>query len=105
MDLCKNSSKRRLSVISDVACDPNNPDNPIPVYNKITTMTEPVRRIIDDKLPLDVTAIDHLPSLIPFEASTQYCNDLINTLLELKNPNSDVWLRARKVYLDNVAKI
>ena len=89
MDLCR-SKKRRLTVISDVACDPNNPNNPIPVYHAITTMFDPVRRVIEPKeddgvKPLDVTAIDHLPSLIPLEASQQYSDDLIATMLDLKN--------------------
>ena len=106
MDLCKNNKKRRLTVISDVACDPNNPNNPVPVYDAITTMFDPVRRVIDVKdNPLDVTAIDHLPSLIPLEASEQYSDDLIDTLLDLKNRDSKVWQRARDKYLENVAKV
>jgi len=110
MDLCNNNTKRRLSVISDVACDPNNPNNPIPVYNSITTMFEPVRRIIErdnktNQLPLDITAIDHLPSLIPLEASQQYSHDLIQTLLQLKDRNSKIWLNARNVFLKNIQKL
>ena len=104
MDLCKNK-ERRLTVISDVACDPNNPNNPVPVYDAITTMFEPVRRVIDGKVPLDVTAIDHLPSLIPIEASDQYSDDLIDTLLALKDRKSKVWLRARDTFLQNVAEV
>lgn len=52
-----------------------------------------------------MTAIDHLPSLIPLEASEQYSDDLIDTLLEMKNRKSKVWLRARDTYLQNVAKV
>ena len=108
MDLCK-KKERRLTVISDVACDPNNPNNPVPVYNEITTMFKPVKRVINgnngDILPLDVTAIDHLPSLIPLEASEQYSDDLIDTLMDLKNRDSKVWQRARNTFLEHVAKV
>ena len=45
-ELCKDNN-RRLTVISDVACDPNNPNNPVPVYNEITTMFKPIHRIIN----------------------------------------------------------
>ena len=104
MELCQ-SENRRMTVISDVACDPNNPNNPVPVYDSITTVFEPVKRAIDGKVPLDVTAIDHLPSLIPLEASEQYSDDLIDTLLELKNVNSKIWQRAREVFQQNVEKV
>jgi len=107
MEMCQQKT-RRLTVVSDVACDPNSPNNPVPIYGAITSIFEPVRRVIEaskDVLPLDVTAIDHLPSLIPLEASQHYSEDLLPTLLELKNRQSSVWLRARNVFLDHVAKV
>ena len=59
IDSADKENKRQLSMIVDVACDPDNPNNPIPVYNKITTMFEPVRRLINSSKdgktqPLDV---------------------------------------------------
>lgn len=35
-DLLKSVSDRRLRVISDVSCDPNSDNNPLPIYDAIT---------------------------------------------------------------------
>jgi len=44
---------------------------------------------------LSVISIDHLPSLVPREASEAFSNDLLPHLLELKNWKSNpVWARA-----------
>jgi saccharopine dehydrogenase (NAD+, L-lysine forming) len=32
---------RRLSVVVDVSCDTTNPNNPIPIYSRNTTFSEP----------------------------------------------------------------
>ena len=60
---------RRLSVIGDVACDPDSDYNPVPVYDRATTWQAPARRVATDPV-LDVMAIDNLPSLLPVESST-----------------------------------
>ena len=108
-ELCR-SPRRRLTVIADVACDPNSARNPVAVYDAITTLAQPVRRITEADeakgvAPLDVMAIDHLPALIPVEASTHFSDDLLDTLLELKDRKSPVWQRARKVFLEHVDKV
>jgi saccharopine dehydrogenase (NAD+, L-lysine-forming) len=87
---------RRLSVIVDVSCDVTNPNNPIPVYDSITTFLNPTVRIVDGKVPVDVVSIDHLPSLVPFESSKEFGDLLIDHLVEF--PNSPVWDRAKAVF-------
>jgi len=101
--------ERRLSVISDVSCDTSNPFNPLPIYNQLTTLKKPILNIIpgdattQDNKPLDMIAIDHLPSLIPFDASKQFSNDFISHLISLKDkPSSTVWVRAEKLFHEKV---
>ena len=92
---------RQLSVIGDVACDPNNKSNPIPIYSECTTIEEPTCRVIDDKQgPLDVVGIDHLPSLVPFDSSMEFADDLLPHLLEFDD--SSVWQKASLLFEEKV---
>eukprot|EP01114_Cavostelium_apophysatum_P012973 TRINITY_DN3042_c0_g1_i1.p1 TRINITY_DN3042_c0_g1~~TRINITY_DN3042_c0_g1_i1.p1 ORF type:complete len:384 (-),score=85.64 TRINITY_DN3042_c0_g1_i1:32-1141(-) len=87
---------RRLSVVVDVSCDPNNPANPLPIYSDITTIEKPTLRVVEGDRPVDVIAIDHLPSLVPLESSKEFADALIAELTECGN--TDVWTRAKKIY-------
>ena len=61
---------RKLSVVCDVSCDPNNPFNPVPIYSDWTTFAKPTLPVnVERDPPLSVIAIDHLPSLLPRESS------------------------------------
>jgi len=94
-------ANRRLSVIVDVSCDTTNPNNPIPVYQSLSTFTQPVvRALIDENVPpLHVIAIDHLPTLLPREASEQFSNDLLPSLYELPNRRTaPVWTEAEALF-------
>jgi len=72
------SENRRLRIISDVSCDPNNPNNPIAVYDAITSLDIPFRRAKgSDQFPVFVQAIDHLPTLLPREASDEFASALL----------------------------
>ncbi|PVU86746.1 hypothetical protein BB561_006573 [Smittium simulii] len=95
-----NNSDRKLSVIVDVSCDPNNPHNPIPIYNTWSSFTDPLLEIKTTAGPeLSLCAIDHLPSMLPREASIQFCKDLLPSLLELKNIDTyPVWARAKELF-------
>ena len=39
------NSHQKLKVIGDVSCDPNNPNNPIPLYDKITSWQDPFTKV------------------------------------------------------------
>lgn len=91
---------RRLSVISDVSCDPTSPHNPLPVYDAVTTMAEPARRLRAAP-PLDLTAIDHLPSLLPRESSADFSGQLLPHLAAL-GTGSPVWTRAEALFREKV---
>lgn len=98
---------RNLSVVCDVSADTTNPNNPIPIYTVATTFTEPTVPVeVKSDPPLSVISIDHLPSLLPREASEAFSNDLLPHLLKLKDWRQDeVWARADKLYQDKVATL
>lgn len=82
LDLLKRPN-RRLAVIADVSCDVGNPCNVLPVYDRITTFDEPARRIVGGRTPLDIVAIDHLPSLVPRDSSVDFSGQLLPHLITL----------------------
>lgn len=97
--------RRRLRVIADVSCDPHSPWNPVPLYEDTTTMERPTVRAIGgrgDVAPLDVVAIDHLPSLLPRESSEDFAEQLLPHLLDLPT-GSPVWQGAAQVFQDKLA--
>lgn len=102
-----NNENRRLQVIVDVSADTTNPHNPIPVYSVATVFSEPTVKVSVTKGPsLDVVSIDHLPSLLPREASEAYSADLLPSLLELPHRhNAPVWTRARALFDHHVARL
>ncbi|GKT64592.1 saccharopine dehydrogenase [Colletotrichum tofieldiae] len=96
---------RKLSVVCDVSADTTNPHNPIPIYTVATTFDKPTVPVEGfENPPLSVISIDHLPSLLPRESSEAFSNDLLPTLLNLKDWRNDpVWARAEKLFKDKVA--
>eukprot|EP01118_Nematostelium_gracile_P005802 TRINITY_DN1850_c0_g1_i1.p2 TRINITY_DN1850_c0_g1~~TRINITY_DN1850_c0_g1_i1.p2 ORF type:complete len:364 (-),score=90.02 TRINITY_DN1850_c0_g1_i1:10-1101(-) len=93
---------RKLTVMVDVSCDTSNPNNPVPVYTGNTTFLVPSQRIISEPA-FDVISIDHLPSLVPLESSSEFGDQLIPHLIECGN--SPVWKRSETLYHDMCAKL
>jgi saccharopine dehydrogenase (NAD+, L-lysine-forming) len=93
------AQNRRLKIISDVSCDPNNPDNPIAVYDATTSLHRPfVRANGSDSWPVYVQAVDHLPTLLPREASEEFAASLLPHLLEFLTSTQlpMVWRNAKR---------
>lgn len=91
------NAPRTLSVIGDIACDPDSDYNPIPVYDAATTWADPVTRVHNAPM-LDVMAIDNLPSLLPRESSLDFAAQLLPTLSTLDKLDEGVWARARATF-------
>lgn len=91
------TAQRRLRVIGDIACDPTSDFSPVKVYDRVTTWEAPALRVHGDP-PLDVTAIDNLPSLLPAESSEDFAAQLLPSLMALDRIDSGVWGRARAVF-------
>jgi saccharopine dehydrogenase (NAD+, L-lysine-forming) len=95
---------RALRVIGDIACDPDSDFSPIKVYDRTTSWDAPALRVHDDP-PLDVTAIDNLPSLLPVESSEDYAAQLLPSLLTLGDLTSGVWARAYADFETHSSKV
>lgn len=95
---------RKLTVIGDIACDPTSDFSPIKVYDRATDWAAPALRVADHP-PLDVTAIDNLPSLMPVESSQDYAAQLLPSLLTLTELGAGVWGRAKAEYDRHIATV
>jgi saccharopine dehydrogenase (NAD+, L-lysine-forming) len=91
------SPARRTSVIADVTCDVGSDCNVLPVYDAVTDWESPARRLRGGDRPVDVIAIDNLPSLLPAEASRAFSADLW-PLLACLGPADPAWRRCRAAY-------
>lgn len=92
-------SGRQLSMITDVSCDPGE-YNPIPIYSKTTSFSEPLLRIISGAKPLDLCSIDHFPSLLPVESSEDFAGQLLSHLLSLDDKDNRVWQGALELFYE-----
>jgi saccharopine dehydrogenase (NAD+, L-lysine forming) len=104
--------ERRLRVLADVTCDVTGPTNMLPVNDEITTWQEPVRRLHDGtaehgSAPLEVIAIDNLPSLLPREASEGFSADLTPHLLGLAEEGgpSAPWRAASRAFDEAMGRL
>lgn len=88
------TAPRLLRVIGDIACDPTSEFSPVKVYDRVTDWQAPVIRV-HDAPPLDVMAIDNLPSLLPVESSHDFATQLLLALTVLDRIDEGVWARAR----------
>ncbi len=95
--------KRRLRVIGDIACDPTSDFSPIKLYDRVTDWSAPALRVHADP-PLDVTAIDNLPSLLPVESSEDFAAQLLPHLRALGQIDAGVWGRARAEFDRHIAR-
>jgi len=90
-------AERKLSVIGDIACDPDSDFSPIKVYDRTTTWDAPALRVHNSPM-LDVTAIDNLPSMLPAESSADFADQLLPHMLALTQLDAGVWGRAHACF-------
>jgi saccharopine dehydrogenase (NAD+, L-lysine-forming) len=102
-----NNPNRKLTSIVDVSADTTNPHNPIPVYTIATVFNDPTVAVETTQGPkLSVCSIDHLPSLLPREASEFFSRDLMPSLLQLpQRDTAPVWVRAKQLFDKHVARL
>lgn len=92
--------QRRLRVIADVTADVSAEHNLLPIYAQNTTWEQPVLRLADQP-PLEIIAIDNLPSLLPVEASTAFSAELTPVLAELSaggEQHAPAWQRCADTF-------
>lgn len=111
-DLLEGDPSRRLAVICDISCDLGNPRNTLPIYTSFTTRDHPVRRIRQHP-PLDLIAMNYLPTLDPVRSSDQFSRVLVEYLYELpyfrvrreSSEKAMVLWRAEQVFRTHVSRI
>lgn len=98
-----NQPGRRLRTVVDVSADTTNPHNPIPIYDVATIFPKPTVKVPTTSGPkLSVISIDHLPSLLPREASEFFARDLLPSLELLPQRHAaPVWNKAEKLFERN----
>ncbi len=94
---------RRLSLVADITCDVTSDCNALPIYTETTTWQQPVRRLCD-KPPLDIIAIDNLPSLLPVEASNDFSAQLTPHLMTLGSAAPE-WQRCEQAFRSACASL
>ncbi len=104
LELLENPN-RLLSVISDVSCDPDSDYNPLPIYSECTTFNRPTQRLIEANNPLDLVAIDHLPSMLPVESSEDFSTQLLPHLLHLDDPDDPIWAGALNIFYEKIRQL
>ena len=94
---------RALRTVCDVTCDVGSPFNVLPIYDSTTSWERPARSLRDEP-PLDLIAIDNLPSLVPLEATDAFSADLLPLLRDLPAATSP-WQRCERLFHDTVSSI
>jgi len=93
------TGEARISVVSDVSCDPTSPGNPLPFYTAPTSWQAPSLRIENGGRGFDLIAIDNLPSLLPRESSEDFAAQLLPHLLTLREGDANpVWAATRQAF-------
>lgn len=102
-----NQANRRLRSVVDVSADTTNPHNPIPIYDIATVFPKPTVRVPTTAGPkLSVISIDHLPSLLPREASEFFARDLLPSLELLpQRHTAPVWVKAEKLFKRHCTRV
>lgn len=101
------SPDRNLSVVCDVSCDPNSSHNSVPIYETWSSFSSPTLPVeVASGPPLSVISIDHLPSLLPREASEAFSTGLLPRLLLLdQREEAPVWIGAEKLFHEKVKEL
>ncbi len=85
--------KVKLCVIVDCTCEPFSKNNPLPIYEKTTSIDAPVQNVSG----VDLIAIDNISTLIPVESSRYFSSKLWMHLESLLADKCDrVWDNALK---------
>lgn len=87
---------RRLSMVADVTCDLTSDCNVLPIYREYTTWERPAAVLHQDP-PLQIIAIDNLPSLLPEQASRAFSAELTPWLATI-GTGEPAWERCAEAF-------
>lgn len=102
--LNQQTSGCKLKVISDVSCDPSGSYNPLPLYNKENTFKKPIHFLSYKNMNLNLTAVDHLPSVLPRESSEDFSSQLLGPLVSflLGIDKEGIFARASQLFKEKI---
>ena len=110
--ITKAGASRRLRIFVDVSCDTSNPTNPVPIYHTTTTFDSPCLALDVPKgsPPLDVVAIDHLPSLVPAESSREFAGAMLPYLVscgkaDAPQQHKAIWKHVQDLYTSELTRV
>jgi saccharopine dehydrogenase (NAD+, L-lysine forming) len=97
----------RLSIVTDVGCDPFSDFNPVPIYSEPTSWDKAYVKVSGDSdKSVDLIAIDNLPSLLPRESSEEFAELMLPHLKVLKSrENEQPWTSAKASFDDAVERM
>lgn len=97
----------RLSIVTDVGCDPFSDFNPVPIYNHPTSWNKAYIEIAGEgNKSVDLIAIDNLPSLLPRESSEEFAELMLPHLKVLNNrENEQPWTSAKAAFDEAVTRM
>ncbi|MFT6068019.1 MAG: hypothetical protein ACJAT2_002197 [Bacteriovoracaceae bacterium] len=81
---------KRLKIISDVSCDPDSDCNMVPLYEKATHIDEPLVDVTNGEHPLQLCAIDNLPSILPKESSFDFSSQLAPHIIDFNDSRGPI---------------
>lgn len=84
------SKNKKLKIISDVSCDPDSDCNMVPLYEKATNLDEPLVQVTSGDYPLQLTAIDNLPSILPKESSFDFSSQLAPHIINFNEESGPI---------------
>jgi len=88
-----------LFLIVDISCDYNKLNNPIKIYENLTTWSKPVFNYNDY---ISIISINNLPSLLPYESSSYFSNIFKHLLL---NQSNDIWIKNIDIFNNIISKL
>lgn len=97
----------RLSIVTDVGCDPFSDFNPVPIYSEPTSWDKAYVKVEGEgDKSVDLIAIDNLPSLLPRESSEEFAELMLPHLKVLKTRESEQpWTSAKASFDDAVSRM
>jgi saccharopine dehydrogenase (NAD+, L-lysine-forming) len=87
-------------IIVDISCDYTKPNNPIKLYDKKTTWSNPVFK---PNQFVKIISIDNLPSLLPKSSSDYFSNLFVKLLKDYSNDNNKIWERNLNIYKNMIS--
>lgn len=90
------------TIIFDLTCEPYATHNPIEIYSKVTTFSDPFKEIILDNKTIYLSAIDHVPSYLPKESSNLFSSQL---MLLFTSCNKRIWDNAETAFFKSIGNV